>query len=137
LFDQFMSTLGWIGENDDIEIPIMMYEVKIFHEGGFAPIVDRCSNCGLRTQPYSFSINEGGLLCQSCLTVDPYAISLPNSIAKLLYLFTNVSIEQVGTIKVKKENEQLLRHILDHYYNQYGGFEIKSKKVLKQLMDFM
>lgn len=137
LFVQFMNTLEWIAEKDDIDVPIMMYELKVYQEGGFAPTVDRCINCGIRTTSYSFSINEGGLLCQNCLTMDPYAINLPNALVKLLYLFANVGIEQVGTINVKKENQQLLRHILDQYYNQYGGFEIKSKKVLKQILDFM
>lgn len=133
LYEQFIQTLDWIAEKEDIEIPIMMYELKLYSEGGFAPAVDRCIHCGQKDFPYSFSVAEGGLLCQSCLTVDPYAISIPNSIAKLLLLFANVGIEQVGNINVRKENRQLLRYVLDLYYDQYGGFEIKSKKVLNQL----
>src|SRR5699024_12605455 len=83
--------------------------------------------------PVSFSIGEGRLLCQACIHIDGQAILLPHSIAKLLHLMSSVGIERIGSISVKKENKQLLRQLLDAYYEQYGGYYLKSKKFLKQL----
>jgi DNA repair protein RecO (recombination protein O) len=133
IYDQLYSTIHWIAENEDAEIPVMMYEFKLFKKGGFAPAVNRCIHCGSRGPLTSFSIIEGGLLCSSCRHQDPEAIGLPGNTAKLLRLFSEIGLDQVGTISVKNENKKLLRKLLDAYYDQYGGYYLKSKKFLKQL----
>lgn len=134
LYDQMYLTMCWIAEHEDSEIPMMMYELKLFKKGGFAPTVDQCVHCGNKDRaPFSFSIGEGGLLCQACRHIDGQAILLPHSIAKLLHLMSSVGIERIGSISVKKENKQLLRQLLDAYYEQYGGYFLKSKNFLKQL----
>lgn len=133
LFQQFYETLKWIADNDDAQIPIMMYELKLFQKGGFAPIVDRCVNCGSTESPFWFSIAEGGLLCKFCSHMDPASIALPETLAKLLYVFASIGLQRVGSISVKEQNKQLLRQILDSYYNHYGGYYLKTKHFLKQL----
>ncbi|WP_249871068.1 DNA repair protein RecO [Oceanobacillus saliphilus] len=136
LFDQFHKTLSWIAENEDADIPIIMYELKLFEKGGFAPTVLHCTNCRNQNPPYAFSISEGGLLCTSCQYMDHHSIPLSNSLAKLLHIFSTVGLERVGSISVKPENKTLLRQILNTYYDQYGGFYLKSRKFLEQLDKF-
>lgn len=133
LFDELYQTMSWIEEHEDADIPIMMYELKLFRKGGFAPTVDKCSNCGSKEAPFSFSIAEGGLLCRRCMNRDERAIPLPNTAVKLLHVCSNVALEQVGSISVKPENKKMLRNILDAYYDQYGGYYLKSRKFLNQL----
>lgn len=133
LYDQFFRTMNFISENEESEIPMMMYELKLYVEGGFAPVVDRCINCGSNTNLAAFSIREGGLLCQSCRHIDEHATFVSPSIAKLLSIFIHVGLEQVGTISIKEENQLLLRKVLDEYYDQYGGYYLKSRRFLKQL----
>ncbi|WP_106497116.1 DNA repair protein RecO [Lentibacillus sp. Marseille-P4043] len=133
LYDQLNRTLYWIAENERAEIPIMMYELKLFAKGGFAPTVDCCVNCGCKEAPFSFSISEGGLLCTRCLHLDQDAIALPNVLVKLLHVFLHAGLEQIGNISMKEKNIRLLRQLLDAYYDRYGGFYIKSKKFLNQL----
>lgn len=134
LYEQFYKTLQWISENEDLEIPTIMYELKLYQRAGFAPIVDCCVNCGETNHPFSFSIQEGGLLCPKCKnSIDPESIQLSFGVAKLLYLLSHVGIEQVGDITVKNKNKQLLRQLLDAYYDHFGGYYLKSRKVLNQL----
>ncbi|GAA0602220.1 DNA repair protein RecO [Virgibacillus siamensis] len=133
LYKQLCQTLDWISGHETAEVPIMMYEFKLFAKGGFAPIVDRCANCGRMEAPFSFSVIEGGLLCRRCRHIDHGAASIPDSVAKLLRLFASVGLERVGTISVKPENIRLLRQLIDSYYDQYGGYFLKSKKFLNQL----
>ncbi|MBM7597935.1 DNA repair protein RecO (recombination protein O) [Virgibacillus halotolerans] len=133
LFDELYQTMSWIKEHEDADIPLMMYELKLFHKGGFAPTVDQCSNCGSKETPFAFSIAEGGFLCRRCMNLDPQAVMLPNAAAKLLNICSNVALSQVGTISVKPENKKLLRDILDAYYDQYGGYYLRSRKFLNQL----
>lgn len=133
LYDQFFHTLEYISENENAEIPVMMYELKLYERGGFAPVVDRCVNCGNQDNLTSFSIREGGLLCTACQKLDPYTFNLTPSIAKILSVFLYVGLERVGNISIKKENEVMLRNLLDQYYDQYGGYLLKSRRFLKQL----
>ncbi|GGJ47976.1 DNA repair protein RecO [Virgibacillus salexigens] len=133
IFHQLHETMTWIAENEESSIPMMMYELKLYAKGGFAPLVSRCSNCGNRNSPFVFSITEGGLLCRECRRMDPEAIPLPNAVAKLLHIFATVNLQQVGTISIKNENKRLLRQLLDAYYDYYGGYFIKSRKFLNQL----
>lgn len=133
LFDQLYQTMRWIEENEEADIPLMMYELKLYNKGGFAPTVDKCANCGSKEAPFSFSIAEGGLLCRQCMNIDMQAISLPSAVVKFLHVFSNVPLERVGTISVKPENKDMLRKILDAYYDQYGGYYLKSRKFLNQL----
>lgn len=133
IFEELLGTMRWIEENDDAAIPIMMYELKLFKKGGFAPTVHSCSNCGGKERFISFSIREAGLLCSNCSGIDPHAFAISPVIAKLLYIFSTVELKRVGTISVKQENIKLLRKIIDAYYEQYGGYFLKSRKVINQL----
>lgn len=133
LYNQLMLTLNWIHANESYTIPVIMYELKMFQIGGFAPVVDYCVHCGRKEAPYTFSIREGGLLCSHCTSMDEHAIHLPPALPKILATCKEVGIEQVGNISMKEENIKLLRQILDNYYEQYGGFTLKSKRFLNQI----
>lgn len=134
LYKQLTLTLERINEhNEQPIIPILMLELKLYQKEGFAPTVEHCTHCKTNSLPFSFSIQEGGLLCSNCQSSDPRAVLLPNSIAKLLPIFLNFGLERIGNINVKKANQQLLRKIFDEYYDQYGGYQIMSKRFLAQL----
>lgn len=133
IYDQLYFTLKWINNNEDPSIPIMMYELKLYDMGGFAPIVDRCSACGVKAGSFLFSIREGGLLCTQCCYLDRDAVSLPDTLARLLYIFSTTGLERVGSINIKEKNKQLLRQLFDAYYDRYGGYYIKSRKFLNQI----
>ncbi len=133
IYDQLSQTLDWINEKEHFMIPIMMYELKMYKMAGFAPTVNQCVNCGRKEFPYAFSIQEGGILCDRCRHMDYRAIGLENSVSRLLPYLENIGLERVGNISVKEKNTQLLRTILNHYYDQYGGYILKSRKFLSQL----
>lgn len=133
IYNQFMLTIDWIAENTDSMIPILMYELKLYKKGGFAPVVDRCVNCQRDSNLTVFSINEGGMLCSNCRNVDSYALNLSSRVMKLLNLFLQVDLDQVGSISVKQTNQDLLRQLLDAYYDRYGGYYLKSRRFLRQI----
>lgn len=133
LYEQLLYTMRRIAAYDEYRVPVMMYELKAFHKGGFQPTLTHCIRCGNTDGSFSFSIAEGGLLCNRCRMLDEGSIPLSTVQVKLLQLFQSVGIDKVGDISVKQENIQLLRQILDAYYDRYGGYHLKSKKFLNQL----
>ncbi|WP_217586735.1 DNA repair protein RecO [Lentibacillus saliphilus] len=133
MFKQLYLTLKRIDEEAESAIPIIMYELKMFAKGGFSPILNHCVLCGRSQFPYAFSVAEGGYLCLQCRQHDQHAVTLPDTLAKWLVVFAETDIERIGSISVKAENIKLLRTILDGYYDQYGGYNLKSKRFLQQL----
>lgn len=133
LYNQLDFTLKWINEESELMVPIFMLELKLFKRGGFAPVINCCARCGNENDLTSFSVKEGGLLCVVCFNTDDYATQLSSNVIKLLPVFMNVGLEQIGTINMKKENIQLLRKIFDNYYDVYGSYRLKSKRFLEQI----
>ena len=132
-YQQFMATLQAITDEKDPEIVTMMYELKLYKKAGFAPVLYQCAICNKNNTLHAFSVKEGGLLCQKCLSSDLESVVLSSTLVKLLQAFSDVNIERIGNISVKPENKKILQQLMESYYEQYGGFFIKSKKFLKQL----
>lgn len=138
LYEQFLKTLQWINHSKEhdsyLEIPTLMYELKIYAHAGFAPVVENCVTCQRSDINYrGFSIEQGGLLCESCFENDRRATQLTPNVAKLFYIFKHMSIERLGNISIQEKNIRLMRKIIDAYYDTYGSYYIKSRNFLKQL----
>lgn len=133
LYDQLQKTLHFINNHESYMVPLMMYELKLYQIGGFAPVLDHCVNCTRQELPYTFSVQEGGFLCPYCTNNDPYTMNIPKAFTRLLPIFLHTDLERIGTISIKRENELFLRTLLDQYYDQYGGFTLKSKRFLQQI----
>lgn len=133
IYAELNNTLHFINDETDYLIPVMMYEMKLFKKGGFAPIVDRCVNCNRSEDLCAFSLQEGGLLCERCIVIDRYAVQLNPPLIRTLAIFLHVELNRIGNIKMKAENIALLRSLFDEYYERYGGYRLKSKKFLDDL----
>jgi len=133
IYHELKQTMDWINNEEDYLIPVMMYEMKLFKKGGFAPVVDQCVNCNREDKLSSFSVQEGGALCERCSSIDQYAIRLSPALFRILSICLHVDLNRVGNIKVKQENIALLRSLFDQYYDRYGGYHLKSKKFLNEL----
>lgn len=136
IFDQLMQTLQWINDKTDYLIPVIMFELKLFQKGGFLPVLDRCLQCSRTDELNAFSIFEGGLLCKQCSHIDTHARTLSPNLIRLLPILAHVPLERVGNISVKQGNIQMIRQLLDEYYDRYGGYQLKSKRFLQQMDKF-
>src|SRR5690625_5093690 len=110
-----------------------MYVVICVVLGGLSHIIDGCARCGDVNNLTSISVKEGGLLCANCFQTDEHAVQISPNVIKLLPIFMNAGLEQIGTINMQKSNIQLLRRIIDNYYDSYGSYRLKSKRFLEQL----
>jgi len=133
IYRQLIRTVEQINDGKDPTVLTMIYEWKMYKEAGFAPVVTQCVSCGNPDELKVFSVTNGGLLCRNCLHIDPHAISISEKITKLMAMFAFIEIEKIGNISVKQENKRILQHIMDQYYEQHGGYYLKSKRFLKQM----
>ncbi|WP_407268424.1 DNA repair protein RecO [Radiobacillus sp. PE A8.2] len=133
LYQQLLQTYTWMTEGKDAEVLAIIYELKMYRKAGFAPVLHECVNCGNKETPNSFSVNQGGILCTRCMHIDPNAYHMTDKLVQLMRLFSTIDVARIGDINIKQENKQKLQQIMEAYYEQYGGYFLKSKKFLKQL----
>ena len=136
LYDLFYLSLRYIDEEYDPEIMMNIVELKMLSVFGFAPELNRCVNCGAQDGTFSFSVREGGLLCHRCDHIDPYKIKISPIVVRLLRVLYYMDLNRLGTISIKEETKQEIRKVLDAYYGEYLGVELKSKRFLKQMNKF-
>lgn len=133
IYNELFHTMQRIADEDAYMIPAMMYELKIYENGGFSPRLNQCVRCSSTILPYYFSIAEGGVLCEECRKFDPTSILLEGKLAQIMYAFQQVSIKQIGNVSLQPKNIALLRQLLDHYYDAYGSYALRTKRFLRQL----
>ncbi|WP_349407866.1 DNA repair protein RecO [Pseudalkalibacillus sp. SCS-8] len=136
LFEFLSLSLNYLDEGIDPDILKAIFEMKMLRISGVGPQVDRCVICGKREGNFSFSIGEGGFLCQQCRHADPHSAPLSTQTARLLNLFYHIDIARLGNVSVKNETKEVLQRILTTYVDEYTGIRLKSKRFLDQIQAF-
>jgi DNA repair protein RecO (recombination protein O) len=135
LFGWLKQSLEYINHGIDPEVITFLFELKIMKTAGIVPELSRCVSCHSAEGNFSFSIREGGFLCERCAYKDPYRMNISKGAARLLNMFYHLDLARLGNVSLKKETKKELRMLFDAYMEEYSGVFIKSKKFLKQLDD--
>lgn len=135
LFGWLKQSLEYINHGIDPEVITFLFELKIMKTAGIVPELSRCVSCHAAEGNFSFSIREGGFLCERCAYKDPYRMHISKGAARLLNMFYHLDLARLGNVSLKKETKRELRMLFDAYMEEYSGVFIKSKKFLKQLDD--
>lgn len=133
LFEHLYQTLLLLNEGMDPEILTNIFEVKMLNVLGLYPELNQCAICQKKDGKFRFSLRENGLICHRCAGRDPYSLEVSERALKLLRLFYFIDLKRIGQISVKPETKKELRFILDQYYHEFAGLNLKSKKFLNQL----
>lgn len=133
VFNVLYQALHAISEKYDPEAITLFVEWKMLSLAGIYPIMNRCANCNATDGEFAFSFQQIGLLCNRCFQVDPYIIRLAPNHIKLIRIFMEVPIDQVGSLKVKKETKHLMKRIARTIYDEQVGLQLKSRKFMDQI----
>jgi len=132
-FDVLSQALHAIDEGYDPEAIAMFVEWKMLPYTGVQPILHACASCGAVEGEFAFSFTQGGFLCHRCFHQDPYLIRLTPTQVKLIRMFYNVSIDQIGKLTLKKETKGFIRKIVTTIYEEQTGMRFKSRTFIEQL----
>ena len=133
LFELLYQSLHYINEGLDPEVIMFIFETKMLAVAGIAPKLDGCVSCGREEGIVSFSIREGGFLCDRCVEIDAHHIPVSEAVRKLLKLFLHFDLKRLGSISLKERTKDDIRLVLKHYYDTYSGLHLKSKRFLEQM----
>ncbi|MGG4264275.1 DNA repair protein RecO [Peribacillus simplex] len=133
LYELLSQTLHYINEEYDAEVLKFIFEMKMLPVNGINPVLNQCAVCGETEGEFAFSLREAGFICHRCLGKDPYHFKISPAAVKLLRIFYYFDLSRLGNISVKPETKKELQKIIDAYYDEYSGLQLKSKKFLKQI----
>src|SRR5690606_35152561 len=90
LFNLLLLIFRYLEEDKDAEILARLFELKLLAVGGYQPQLHHCTRCALEEGAFTFSVREGGFLCQHCQHTDPHALPLSVSSIRLLRLLFHI-----------------------------------------------
>ncbi|EIT85208.1 DNA repair protein RecO [Fictibacillus macauensis ZFHKF-1] len=136
LFEHLHQSFHLLDEGVDPEVILSIFEMKMLVQAGIGPQVNRCVHCGRTEGTFSFSMREGGFLCERCLAIDPNVLPLTPAAARLLHLFYHFDLQRLGNVTLKQSTKDEIRTVLSMYIEEFSGIYFKSKKFLNQLSKF-
>ncbi|OCS94592.1 DNA repair protein RecO [Caryophanon latum] len=133
VYEVLHQAMQAIEEEYDPEAISLFVEWKMLPLIGVQPILHECAACGATEGEFAFSFGEGGFICHRCFHVDPYIIRLTPTQLKLIRMFYEMPIEQVGKLELKKETKYFIRKIVSTLYEEQGGLRFKTRSFIEQL----
>ncbi|WP_059102654.1 DNA repair protein RecO [Shouchella shacheensis] len=134
LFDWLVLSLRQLNDGIDPEVLARIMDMKMLTIAGAKPELDCCASCkSTERDPVAFSISFAGFLCTRCRAEDERAYPVSLQLAKLLRLFYYVEIQRLGRISVKPETKNKVKTIIHHYYDDYVGVQLKTRRFLEQI----
>lgn len=101
----FLNTLYVLSEMDkNVDLVISTFKIKLMCYLGFAPNVNKCSNCGLKEDILGFSMNNNGVVCSTCKKVDKSCITLSNSVFVALTYIVKAPPKKLYSFDISDES---------------------------------
>ena len=120
LYRLLVDTLGRLAADDDAELVVHYYEVRLLDLLGYRPQLFHCARCGKEIQPEDqyFSAELGGVLCPTCGRGVKEARPITMAALKYLRHFQRSSFGEARRAKipltVMREIESLMEHYLTY-----------------------
>ena len=91
--------------------------------------LDECVVCG-NTNVVALSHSRGGYVCSKCRKNE---MLISDKVLKMMRLYYYVDISKISKLDINNEVILSIDNFLDHYYKDYTGLFLKSKRFLDNL----
>ncbi len=122
---------------EDFKKLLWHFELRMFAVAGYRPQLCECVCCGgsPKSLPVSFSLAQGGVLCEKCEQKDAARRQVHPDTVKLLRMLQSIEIEKVGKIQISPSLEREIKAILEAFwrYHTEEYRKLKSLQVLRQI----
>ncbi len=110
-----------------------IFELKAMCDNGYAPQVFECSRCGKEEGNFLFSLEAGGVLCDSCRGGSVGLMKLSGSTLYTLQFILTTPIERLYTFTVNDQVMRELKSLMKEYLTIMVSGPFKSLEVLETL----
>ena len=91
---------------DSLDLLMESFELKLLNVLGYQPYLEGCINCEKKVSSISyfyFSLELGGLLCESCKNMDERRVNLSREASLLMRRLLFLKLEEISGEKINKE----------------------------------
>jgi DNA repair protein RecO (recombination protein O) len=138
LFTLVLEILGELCRDNDKELVLRYFEMRLLQNVGYRPQLRQCVACHRELEPVenAFSPSAGGILCPECSYTEPFARTLSVNAQKVLRLLQN-SPDYAGVCRVKIDPElaRELENVLSIYLRHLLEKEVRSAAWLDTLRE--
>lgn len=130
IFELYIQSLNKIAESYDPLVITNILRLKLLDYLGIKPIIDRCVECGNKTDIATISSYYGGFICKNCLKNEKIVSTKTISLIRGLYY---VDISKITKLDISEEVKKEMDEFIDDYYDRYSGIYLKSKIFLETI----
>ncbi|HSH36320.1 DNA repair protein RecO [Schnuerera sp.] len=114
---------------------ISSYELKFISFLGYRPSIEGCVACGRKGfKNFKFSINQGGIICPSCSSNEPYCENMDISMYKAMKALLYTPLDKLSSLKIPKDTTFKLHEIMVKYIlNKIERDQFNSLNILKSM----
>jgi len=128
LMNRYLSALG---ETDDIDRLVHVFQIKVLLYSGFRPHLDACLDCKSKiTQTAWFDIKDGGLVCFSCRRPSPQDHILSQGLVASILHVERSPWEQCLKLKIPDADRKELKFLLNNFLVYHLGKRLRSARFL-------
>ncbi len=132
LLNLTLQVLRYIENNPVSSVSLRFYEMKLLGAVGFAPVLDRCSNCHKADDLIYFSRASGGAVCNSCATESSAVRILPATLAVLRTL-QHSGLSILPRLRLNPSVLEQTEKVLEDYLEFYLERKLNLKSVMRTL----
>jgi len=134
------KTLRALADAQQIRPILPAFELKLLTHLGYAPELNRCTNCQISRKKLSetkqlpgFSFATGGFLCPSCRPLKKEAVEVTYQAFDLLGALLETDISQVEYLECSTPIHQEIKHLLTNYLQFHLGLSLKTDTFVQKL----
>lgn len=132
LLNLTLQVLRYMEDNPVSPLSLRLFEIKLLNIVGFAPVLDRCSNCHKVDDLAYFSRASGGALCGECAPGFEMGRILPATLASLRALQQN-GLNILPRLRLLPSVLGQMEKVLEDYLEYYLERKLNLKSVMRTL----
>ena len=129
MFRLVSAALDRLEIDEEADLLVLAFDVKILAINGLMPTLKRCARCGGRKEAASFSAAEGGIICAGC---ESGAIKTESGAIDLINNVLRVRFNQLDTIEASKRIIQIARLMIEEHIDYHGQAVLKARGYTKK-----
>lgn len=129
----FVEALRYLDENDD-DLVIRIFELKIIEEAGFKPELYHCVHCkgSLFPKKNFWDEIEGGIICTLCQKKFGHGRPITDDAIKLFRLIEKSDFDLAKRLKINKGIRREAESVLCRYTESKLERAVKSRRFMKE-----
>ena len=131
IFNDLVGTIEALKNKNNPWMPTLIYLAKIFKISGYEFEVNKCVFCGNKKDIRTFSFNDGGFVCSSCLD-EATERDFSKEQMLLLRAVFNAENGNVELPHCSKENALFILNKFITFINDSYGFSLKTAALLNK-----